>query len=155
MIDFLQTLTLGLLLGGVYALFASGLTLVFGVMRIVNIAHSALIIMAAFASYYLNQHLGIDPIVSMLFNIPVMFVVGMLIYRLLLARDVESPQYTQMTVLLTFSLALMIEGLLAFLFSGTIRTVNTPYAVDALFIGDIFIPKAQLYAGLISLSRMA
>lgn len=154
MIDFLQVLILGLLLGGVYALFASGLTLVFGVMRIVNLAHSAFIFAAAFLSYQLNQSLKLDPIVSIIVNMPLMFIFGVIVYRLLLARDADSHRYTEMTVLLTFALALMIEGGLAYLFTGTIRTVNPPYSVDAvrIFIGDelIFIPKAQLYASIAS-----
>ena len=146
MVDFLQTLTLGLLLGGVYALFASGLTLVFGVMRIVNIAHPVFIFMAAFIAYHLNQLFGIDPIVSIAINMPLMFLFGIVLYRLILARDAESPRYTEMTVLITFALALITEGILAFLFTGTIRTVRPPYSVGAIIIGDIFIPKAQLYA---------
>ncbi|MAS34022.1 MAG: amino acid ABC transporter permease [Anaerolineaceae bacterium] len=151
MTDFLQTLILGLMLGGVYALFAGGLTLVFGVMRIVNIAHPAFIFLAAFIAYTLNKNLGLDPLVAVLFNMPIMFVFGMGIYRLLLAKGADSPRYTQMTVLITFGLALMIEGILSFLFTGTIRSVNPPYAVQAIFIGDIFIPRAQLYAGITSL----
>lgn len=150
MTDLLQTLTLGLLLGGVYALFASGLTLVFGVMRIVNIAHSAFIFLAAFIAYHLNQRLSIDPIASIAITMPLMFVFGVIVYRLVLSRDAESPRYTEMTVLLTFALALMTEGVLAYAFTGTIRTVNPPYAVRAFFVGDVFIPKAQLYATLTS-----
>ncbi len=151
MIDILQVAVLGLMLGGVYALFASGLTLVFGVMRIVNLAHSAFIFLAAFISYLLNQQFGLDPIVSIIFNMPIMFMFGVVVYRLLLARDADSPRYTQITVLLTFSLALMIEGLLLYAFTGTIRTVNPPYATSAIFVGDLFIPTAQLYAGITSL----
>jgi branched-chain amino acid transport system permease protein len=148
--DILQTLTLGLLLGGVYALFASGLTLVFGVMRIVNIAHSAFIFMAAFLAYHLNRLFDIDPMISMVITMPLMFVFGIVLYRLVLARGAESPRYTEMTVLITFALALMIEGILAFLFTGTIRTLRPPYAVGSYFVDDIFIPKAQLYATITS-----
>jgi branched-chain amino acid transport system permease protein len=151
MIDILQTLILGLLLGGVYALFASGLTMVFGVMRIVNLAHSVFIFVAAFLSYTLNQKFGLDPLLSIFINMPVMFIFGVLVYRALLARDVESPRYTEMTVLITFALALMIEGILAFTFTGTNRTVNPPYAVQSFFLGDIFVPKAQLFAGITSI----
>jgi len=150
MADILQTLVLGLLLGGVYALFASGLTLVFGVMRIVNLAHPIFIFIAAFISYQLDQWFGLDPILSIAVNVPVMFLFGIVVYRLVLARDVESPRYTEMTVLFTFAFALMAEGILAFIFTGTIRSVSPSYAVDAIFLGDIFIPKSQLYASLTS-----
>lgn len=150
MTDILQTLILGLLLGGVYALFASGLTMVFGVMRIVNLAHPVFIFVAAFISYELNQRLDMDPIVSVAVNLPLMFLFGIIIYRFILSRGAESPRYTEMTVLYTFAIALMIEGLLAFIFTGTNRTVNPSYAVEAVFIGKIFIPKAQLFASITS-----
>ena len=150
LIDILQILVLGLLLGGVYSLFASGLTLVFGVMHIVNLAHPAIIFIAAFVSFGLNQEFGIDPIVSILINMPVMFVFGVVIYRLILMRGADSHRYTEMTVLFTFALALMIEGILTFFFTGTFRLVNPPYSVDAIIVGDLFIPTKQLYASITS-----
>ncbi len=152
MIDILQTLILGLLLGGVYALFASGLTLVFGVMRIVNIAHPVFIFMAAFITYSLNQAIGLDPILSIVVTMPLMFGFGVLIYRLLLSRDAENHRYIEITVLLTFAMALMTEGLLSFIYTGTFRSVSPAYATQAFFLGDIFIPRGQLYAGIVSLS---
>ena len=164
MIDMLQILVLGLLLGGVYALFASGLTLVFGVMRIVNLAHPVFIFVAAFIAYTLNQGatirlglatveipaLGLDPIASIAITMPVMFIVGVILYRLVLSRGSDSPRYIEMTVLFTFALALMTEGLLSFLFTGTFRFVRPSYSTQAVFVGDIFIPKAQLYASITS-----
>jgi branched-chain amino acid transport system permease protein len=144
---------LGFLLGGVYALFASGLTLVFGVMRIINIAHSVFIFMAAFITYTLHtgatisllgytieiEGMGLDPILSIAITMPVMFIFGILLYRLVLARDAESPKYTEMTVLITFALALMIEGLLGDMFTGTNRTVRTSYITKAFRLNDIFL----------------
>jgi len=149
----IQTLILGLLLGGVYALFASGLTLVFGVMRIVNIAHPVFIFLAAFITYTLHtgavlhilgwtleiQGTGLDPILSITITMPVMFIIGILIYRFVLSRDAESPKYTEMTVLITFALALMVEGLLGDIFTGTNRTVRTSYINKAYFPQDIFL----------------
>lgn len=146
MVDILQTATLGLLLGGVYALFASGLTLVFGVMRIVNIAHPAFIFLSAFIAYHLNKQFKIDPIASVAITMPLMFIVGVIVYRLVLSRGAESNRYTEMTVLMTFALALMIEGGLAYLFTGTVRTVRPSYATKSVFVGDIFVPRGQLYA---------
>ena len=150
MLDILQTAILGLLLGGVYALFASGLTLVFGVMRIVNLAHPAFIIVAAFISWHLFDRFEIDPIVSIAIVMPIMFVAGVILYRLVLMRGSESPRYIEMTVLFTFALALMTEGSLSFLFTGTFRAVSPDYATDAIFVGDLFIPKGQLYASITS-----
>ena len=73
MTELVQTLILGVLIGGVYALLASGLTLIFGVMRVINIAHGAFLILAAFLTYTIWSATGIDPLVSILFTTPIMF----------------------------------------------------------------------------------
>ena len=80
MTEFLQTLILGLLVGGVYALLASGLTLIFGVMRVINIAHGAFLILAAFLTYSIWDATGLDPLVAILVTTPVMFGFGWLLY---------------------------------------------------------------------------
>ncbi|HSL27516.1 MAG TPA: branched-chain amino acid ABC transporter permease, partial [Acidimicrobiia bacterium] len=147
----IQVLILGLLLGGVYALMASGLTLLFGVMRIVNLAHGAFIITAAYVAFYLNQGLGWDPFVSLVVTMPAFFVLGVFIYRVLFPRIESSPRFGEMTVLLTFSLALIVEGFLSFFFTGTFRSTDPSYSTEAFLVGDLFIPKAQLYASITSL----
>lgn len=81
--QWVQILILGLMLGGVYAVMASGLTLIFGVMRIVNLAHATFILLAAYLTFYLFEFFGLDPILSILVTIPVLFVVGMAVYLLL------------------------------------------------------------------------
>ncbi len=70
MTEYLQVAIFGLLLGGVYALFASGLTLAFGVMRIVNLAHAVFIVASAYIAFFAFEHLGIDPLVSIVFIMP-------------------------------------------------------------------------------------
>ena len=77
----LQVMILGAALGGVFALMASGLTLVFGVMRIVNIAHAALMILAAYIAYYAFTLYSLDPILSIFITMPVMFLLGILVYK--------------------------------------------------------------------------
>lgn len=146
----LQVLILGTLLGGVYALMASGLTLLFGVMRVVNLSHAAFVVLAAFLSYYLFDGLGIDPLLSMFIALPIFFVLGAALYRLLFPRIEGSPKFPEMTVLLTFGLAFIVEGLMSYFFTGIYRTVNPPYARDAIILGDLFIPTGQFYALLAS-----
>ena len=148
--QWVQILVLGLLLGGVYAMMASGLTLLFGVMRVVNLAHAAFILVASYLTYLLFESLAIDPIVSLVVTIPVMFGLGVGIYLLLFPRLEGSPRYVEMTVLLTFGLALIIEGLLTFFFTGIFRSVRPEYAATSVMIGDIFMPTSQLYASVIS-----
>lgn len=155
MADILQILILGLALGGVIALMGSGLSLVFGVMRIVNLAHPSLIIAGAYISYWAFKLLGVDPIVMVPVAAVIMSAIGVLIYRLMLEKETKSAKYSEMTVLLTFALAMIVEGALGGLFTNTQRIVSPDYATDAFFIGDIFIPKGQLYAGLVSLTIIA
>lgn len=145
-----QIVILGLLLGGVYALMASGLTLLFGVMRVVNLAHAAFVIVGAFFSFFLWEGLGVDPLISMVLALPVFFLLGVVLYRLLFPRIEGSPRFTEMTVLMTFGLAFMAEGLLAYFFTGIFRSASPPYARDAIVLGDFFIPTGQLYASLAS-----
>ena len=148
--DWVQVLVLGLLLGGVYAMMASGLTLLFGVMRVVNLAHAAFILVAAYITYVLFENLTLDPMISLVITMPLMFALGVFLYLTLFPRLERSPRYVEMTVLLTFGLALIVEGMLTFIFTGIFRSVRPEYASSSVFIGDVFIPTSQLYASIIS-----
>lgn len=150
MIDAIQILILGLLLGGVYALMASGLTLLFGVMRVVNLAHAAFIVLGAFFSFFLWERLGIDPLVSMVLALPIFFLFGAALYRALFPRIEGTPRFVEMTVLLTFGLAFIAEGLMTYFFTGIFRSASPSYARDAIIVGDLFIPTGQFYASIAS-----
>jgi branched-chain amino acid transport system permease protein len=149
--NIIQIIILGLALGGVYALMASGLTLIFGVMRIVNLAHPIFIIVGAFISFWLFRFYGLDPILSIPITTIVLFVIGLVLYKLLFKRAAAEAKYSEMTVLLTFGVALCVDGLLGTLFSNTQRVTTPDYAIDAFIFGEIFIPKGQLYAGIASM----
>lgn len=146
----IQILILGLVLGGVYALMASGLTLLFGVMRVVNLAHAAFIVLAAFFSFFLFELAGIDPLISMLLAMPVFFLLGVVLYRLLFPRIEGTPRFVEMTVLMTFGLAFIVEGLMSFFFSGIFRSASPSYARQAITFGDFYLPTGQFYASLAS-----
>lgn len=150
----LQILILGLSLGGVYALMATGLTLVFGVMRIVNLAHPAIIVIAAYLSYFLYQLMGLDPLLSILITGPVLFLLGLLIYRLLFAHLKEDSRFTDATVLISFALALGVEGILAYFFTGIYRTNNPPYSTGTINLGELYFPEGQFYATLVSVAML-
>ncbi|GAA2581840.1 branched-chain amino acid ABC transporter permease [Winogradskya consettensis] len=122
----LQSIILGLLLGGLYALLAAGLTLYFGIMRVVMIAHSAFLILAAYLAWWCNERLGVDPLLSLLVTVPLFFGAGVLLQRMLLSR-LRAATLTMMSVLLTFAIALIIEGLLGYAFSGTQRRIQLGY----------------------------
>jgi branched-chain amino acid transport system permease protein len=122
----LQSVILGLLLGGLYALLAAGLTLYFGIMRVVMIAHSAFLILAAYLAWWSHTRLGVDPLLSMVVTVPLFFGVGVGLQRLLLAR-LRAATLTMMSVLLTFAVAVLIEGLLGYAFTGTQRRIQLGY----------------------------
>jgi branched-chain amino acid transport system permease protein len=141
--EFVQSIVLGLLIGGTYALLASGLSLIFGVMGVINIAHGAFLILAAFVTYSIWTGAGIDPLVSVLFTTPMMFCFGWLLYR----GTVEHVRgaHVSSSVLLTFALALVIEGMMGLVWGNTSHSVRPSYVNDSFTVGDIFLPKAQVY----------
>ena len=151
MADLVQILILGLALGGVYALMGAGLSLVFGVMRIVNLAHPSLIMLGAYVAYWGFRLYGIDPLVILPVAMVILAATGVILYKLVFEREAKSARYSEMTVLLTFALAMVFEGALATAFTNTQRVTSPAYATDAIFLGDIFIPLGQLYAGIVSL----
>jgi branched-chain amino acid transport system permease protein len=126
-----QSVILGLLLGGLYALLAAGLTLYFGVMRVVMIAHSAFLILAAYLAWYFHRETGVDPLLSLVGTVPLFFALGVAMQRLLISR-LRPATLTMMSVLLTFAIALFIEGLLGYLFSGTQRRTQLSYSGASL-----------------------
>lgn len=150
-----QVLLFGITLGGVYGLMASGLTLTFGVMRIVNISHAGFMMVGAYITYWLFRLYNIDPILSILISMPVMFLLGIGVYKLLFSRIAKKDAYVQLTILLAFSLALIIEGFLGFLFTNIYRSANPVYATRAIHFGQFYLPEAQFYATLLSLGLIA
>lgn len=154
MTQIIQILILGLSLGGVYALMASGLTLIFGVMKIVNLAHAAFIVIAAYIAFLVFQRFGMDPLLSMVVTVPFMFIFGLVLYKLLFARFAENPRFVDLTVLFTIALALVIEGVLAFLFTGIYRSTTPAYSTDTLTFGPFYFPEGQFYATVASIALL-
>lgn len=148
MTELLQTLVLGLLLGGVYALAASGLTLIFGVMRVINVAHGAFLILGAFVAYWLWDAFGIDPLLGTVFTTPIVFVLGWATYQLVVAPVRTAPMAS--TVLLTFGLALVLEGAMGEIWGNNSTSIRPSYADESYTFGGLFLPKAQVYGGLIA-----
>jgi branched-chain amino acid transport system permease protein len=138
-----QTIVLGLLIGGTYALLASGLTLIFGVMRVINIAHGSFLILAAFLTYTAWHATGIDPLVAVVFTTPLMFGFGWILYTFAVQR--VRGAHVSSSVLLTFAIALVVEGLMGVIWGNTSHSVRPPYVNESFHIGEIFLPKAQVY----------
>ena len=150
-----QSVILGLLLGGLYALLAAGLTLYFGVMRVVMIAHSAFLILAAYLAWFFTRETGLDPLLSLAFTVPLFFVVGFVMQRLLLSR-LRPATLTMMSVLLTFAIALVIEGGLGYFFTGTQRRIQLGYSSSSIEVLGAQIAVVKLVAfGLAAVSLLA
>jgi branched-chain amino acid transport system permease protein len=148
-----QAGSVGILTGGVYALLASGLTLIFGVMKIVHISHAAFIVLAAYLTYFISRDLGIDPLLTVVITAPLFFVLGMLVQRLLLSRLRENS--TMMSVLLTFAIAIVIEGGLGLLWTSSHRSINVSYGEQAVNLGDVRLPVDRILGFLLAAATLA
>lgn len=140
-----QSVVLGVLLGGLYALLAAGLTLYFGVMRVIMIAHSAFLILAAYLAWYFHEQTGLDPLLSLPITVPLFFAAGVALQRVLLAR-LRPATRTMMSVLLTFSIALAIEGALGSVFTGSHRRIQLSYSTTSLELFGARIAVVKLIA---------
>jgi branched-chain amino acid transport system permease protein len=136
-----QAVVTGLLIGGVYGLVAMGLTLIFGVLDIVNFAHGAFLALALFVTFWLVNSLGIHPYVALAVSIPVMFGIGFLVQRGVLAGAMGKPLENQL--LITLGISLVIENALLLFFGANPRSVRLP--------GDHAIP---IFGAVADLSRV-
>jgi branched-chain amino acid transport system permease protein len=145
----IQGLIIGVLLGGVYALMASGQTLIFGIMKVVNLAQGAFVIASAYLAYTLFTELGIDPFLAVLITTPAMFLLGAGAQWMFL-RPLRREDAGELSLLITFALALLIEGTLSVSYSTTFRTISTSYANSSLQIGSYSVSVVRLYGFLLS-----
>ncbi|MBW1676622.1 MAG: branched-chain amino acid ABC transporter permease [Deltaproteobacteria bacterium] len=140
----LQTLLDGLLMGGIYGLVAIGLTLIFGVMKVINFAHGALMMLGMYATYWAFALLHIDPYVSIVITIPILFLVGVCFQKFLINPIIDAPEHNQL--LLTLGVSLFLENIVVFLWSPDYRVVKTPYEFVYFYIGDVSISLLRLLA---------
>ena len=145
---FLQALILGILTGGVYALMSTGQTLVFGVMRVLNVAQGMLVILSAYLSYTVHQDLGIDPFLTLLIVMPVMFAVGVgiqLAFIRPVKRNAAEAGFEQ-TLLIMFALAVGIEGILDLVYTSEYRSITTSYANSSWTVGGYTLSVVRVLA---------
>lgn len=143
----------GILTGGVYALMAAGLTLVFGVMDIINIAQGAFVVLGAYLSFWVQQQFGLDLFLGLLLTIPIMFLLGLGL-ELAFIRPLKRDR-TQLSILVTYAIAVMIEGLLNIVFSANLRTLHAWYTTASLHIGYFYLPWIYVFAFLLSVVLLA
>ena len=124
---FAQSLVSGVLTGALYAMIGIGLTVVFGVMRIINLAHGEMVMLGMFGAFWGQKLWKLDPFVSLIVFTPLMFVAGMLLYRLLLRKILPGGELN--TLLYTAGLSLLIANLALFAWTGDYRTISLSYGV--------------------------
>jgi len=139
-----QAVINGLLIGGIYALVSIGVTLIFGVVKIVNFAQGEFVMIGMYISYFLAANFGIDPLISLCISMPALFVIGVLLQHFLLRRVLALGDMPQ--IFLTFALSLLLVNATLLLFTADYRTVQTSYSETAVHLGALYVPVAKLIA---------
>lgn len=148
MTQLIQTLVFGVLVGGVYALMATGLTLTFGVMKIVNMAQGAFLVLSAYLCYSLWARFDIDPILgSVLVTLP-MAAVGVIVYKTVVERIQRIDH--GLTIVVTFAVAIVAEAIVTLVWGPNRRQTTPLYFSEALHLGAVTVPRGQLYAALLA-----
>ena len=140
----LQAIIDGVLVGGFYALMAGGLTLVFGVMEIVNFAQGILVVLGAYLSYALYSQLNIDPFLGLLVTIPAMFLIGIAVYWSMI-KPIKQDRVI-MSLLVMFAVGTVLEGILDLIFSSNLVEIHTSYVNASVQLGSLIFPNVYLYA---------
>src|SRR5438309_5376307 len=149
----LEAAALGILTGGVYALMASGLTLIFGVMRIINVGHGALVILGAYLSFAFFRSLHIDPFLTLIITMPVMFAIGVAL-QLIFIRPLKTDREA-LSVLVTYALALGIEGILGYAFSTSYVQLRAWYETASFSIFGFHITYVYVFGFVLCLAILA
>ena len=134
----------GLMTGAVYALIALGLTLIYGVLHIINFAHGALLTAAMFAAFFAHKLLGLDPYVAALGLTPLFFLLGYGLQRFVIGPAAHGEDRN--ILLVTLGLAVVIENALLYAFRADTRTINLPYAFDVVEVGTAFLAVPRVIA---------
>lgn len=144
-----QAVINGLLIGGIYALVSIGVTLIFGVVKIVNFAQGEFVMIGMYISFFAATQLGLDPLVSLAISMPTLFIVGVLIQHLLIRRVLGENDMPQ--IFLTFALSLLVLNVSLMLFTANYRTVHTAYSDAVLAVGPLTVPVAKLIAFVVAM----
>jgi len=154
----LSALLNGLTTGAVYALIALGLTLIYGVLHIINFAHGASLMMALYGVYALKERWGIDPYVALPIMVPAMFVLGYAMQRIVINR--ASHGKDENILLVTLGLSIVMENFALLFFKSDTRTIETAYTLTTVAIGPesaqvmVSLPKLVAFAGALVVSAL-
>jgi branched-chain amino acid transport system permease protein len=149
-----QGIILGVLTAGVYALMASGQTLIFGIMKVVNLAQGAMVILGAYLSYQLFRSFGIDPLLAIPITTLALFLLGVAV-QLLFIQPLKDEDRSELSLLVTFAIALLLEGFMSVTWKTTDRSINTSYANSSWSVFGYQITLVRLWAFLLSIAALA
>ena len=142
----LQTLASGVLIGLIYALVAIGLTMIFGVMDIVNFAHGEFLMIGMYSSFWMFSLFHLDPMLTLPLTALMLFAFGVLLYKLLIVRIVDAPMVSQ--IFTTFGLMILLRGLAQFFWKPDFRSIENSAVAGSLKLGALQLGKPQLAAGI-------
>jgi len=142
----LQTLASGVLIGLIYALVAIGLTMIFGVMDIVNFAHGEFLMIGMYSSFWMFALFHLDPMLSLPLTALMLFAFGVLLYKLLIVRIVNAPMVSQ--IFTTFGLMILLRGLAQFFWKPDFRSIENSFVAGSFKLGQVQLGKPQLVAGI-------
>jgi branched-chain amino acid transport system permease protein len=148
-IIFIQAVVNGIMIGGIYALVAVGLTLIFGVMDVVNFAQGEFVMLGMFVTYLLHLLLGLDPTVSIIIALPIMFCLGALVQKTLIARVVGLPHESQ--ILLTLGISVLLMNLTLLIMGADPHSIQTSYKFSSIQIGPILIMLPRFIAFVVAM----
>ena len=152
-ITILQLAINGLLLGGMYGLISIGLTLIFGVLEIVNFAHGEFLMLAMYAAYFLFQLYGVDPYLSLVIILPLFFLIGVAVQRVTIQPILSAPPLNQ--IFMTVGLSMVLQNLALFFWKADYRTVKTSYSSLTLKTAGLMISFPRLVAFILAMGLIA
>jgi len=144
-----QAVINGLLIGGIYALVSIGVTLIFGVVKIVNFTQGEFVMIGMYITFFLFAYLGLDPLVSLFICMPALFVIGALVQQFLIRRVLGLNDLPQ--IFLTFALSLLVLNISLMLFTANYRTVHVAYSDEAFHFAGLYVPVAKLIAFVVAM----
>ena len=149
----IQALILGSLTGGVYALMASGQTLIFGIMKVINLAQGAFVIVASYLTFSLFQMTGLDPFLLIVITTPIMFILGVATQWFLL-KPLRPDDAAELSLLVTFAVALGLEGALSLFYKTTLRSIMPGYENHSWTVWGYQVNEVRFYAFLLSIAML-
>lgn len=150
-----ESIISGILLGGIYALLSVGFGLTWGTMKVLNISHAAFAVLGAFVAYWILVKTGLDPVLSLPLLVVLLFLVGALVYKLVIRPVTRAKDVTMASMVATFGLAIVVENGMSFFWKPDPRIMKPTYSGSSIFLGDMAISKGPLVGFAVAVCAIA